>query len=233
MPDDVIARAELAMDSISEGPWHVDHPTGFPSVWQGEPHRDAALVCPSSMPGDEGEANAAFIAAAPALVRDLMAALQAARATNTRLNKRCQLADRALAEKVSEHAGRSFGRGLANWAATKYREERDEARAEVDDALDQAALREAAADLLRAQRDEALEEAERLREGDWALLSRNLYNAEAVRDEARSAIARVRELADDAPWVKVHAGGGNMVDQKRLVPAGDLLRALDGDVGAA
>lgn len=61
----------------------------------------------------------------------LQADLATARATNTRLNRRCTDAEGALAEKIAAYPHRSFGRSLANAAATIYleRAQRAERRA--------------------------------------------------------------------------------------------------------
>ena len=55
------------------------------------------------------------------------ARLDESRATNARLNLRCQKAESAARENVEacRRAGVSFGRGLANWAATDYRRKLD------------------------------------------------------------------------------------------------------------
>ncbi len=55
--------------------------------------------------------------------------LTAARDTIRRLNRRCQDYEAALAEKLNANAGRSFGRALANGAATMYRAQLEEIRA--------------------------------------------------------------------------------------------------------
>lgn len=59
--------------------------------------------------------------------------LAAARETVRRLNRRCQSAERGLAEKVDElqRAGPSLGRALANAAATMYREQLADANAKL------------------------------------------------------------------------------------------------------
>ena len=129
MTNDILARAEQAMEGVTEGPWE---------------YPEAILGCPSAAiftGGDEGSAEVLiglarpaegrFIAAARTLVPELVTALREARATNARLNRRCQLADHALATQAAGRSAGSLGRGLANWAATKYREERDEARAAI------------------------------------------------------------------------------------------------------
>lgn len=62
--------------------------------------------------------------------------LAEARETIKRLNRRCSQYEQGLASKVDEAktAGPSFGRSLANAAATMYEAERDAARAERDEA---------------------------------------------------------------------------------------------------
>lgn len=63
--------------------------------------------------------------------RARMERLDEARETITRLNRRVQMAESGLAEKLKESAPGSLGRSLANAAAEKYMHERDEARAEL------------------------------------------------------------------------------------------------------
>lgn len=65
--------------------------------------------------------------------------LDTARETNRRLNERCQTYEKAIAEKVKEHPGPSFGRALANAEAERLsglleatQAERDAAVAERD-----------------------------------------------------------------------------------------------------
>jgi hypothetical protein len=59
------------------------------------------------------------------------AELAESRETIKRLNRRVQIAEAGVAEKVKEHAGGSLGRALANAAADMYMRERDEAQAEL------------------------------------------------------------------------------------------------------
>lgn len=75
------------------------------------------------------------------------------------------------------------------------------------------ALVEVALPTVTAQRDDALAEVERLREGDWATLSRNLHNAETDRDRLRATVEQVRALANSDLMVSPH----------------ELRRALDGE----
>lgn len=57
------------------------------------------------------------------------------RETNQRLNRRCQLAESALAEKIekAKRSGGSFGRSMANAAAAMFERQRDEAREALRD----------------------------------------------------------------------------------------------------
>lgn len=59
------------------------------------------------------------------------AELAAARETIKRLNRRVQVAEAGIAEKVKASAPGSLGRALANAAADKYMRERDMAQAEL------------------------------------------------------------------------------------------------------
>lgn len=61
------------------------------------------------------------------------AALAEARATNARLNRRCQQAEKAARENIDacKRAGMSFGRSLANYAALLYREDLERAQATI------------------------------------------------------------------------------------------------------
>lgn len=52
--------------------------------------------------------------------------------TVRRLNRRCQEYESALTKKIAEHPGRSFGRSLANAAATMYRVQLEAARDEIE-----------------------------------------------------------------------------------------------------
>jgi hypothetical protein len=61
----------------------------------------------------------------------LKAELAQSRETVKRLNRRVQVAEAGVAEKVKESSGRNLGRALANAAAEMYRHERDEARAKL------------------------------------------------------------------------------------------------------
>lgn len=58
----------------------------------------------------------------------------ALRETVKRLNRRVQVAEAGIAEKVKVSAPGSFGRGLANAAAEMYKAERDALRKRIDDA---------------------------------------------------------------------------------------------------
>src|SRR5690242_515849 len=59
------------------------------------------------------------------------AELATARETIKRLNRRVQVAEAGVAQKVKASAPGSFGRGLANAAADMFMHERDEAQAEL------------------------------------------------------------------------------------------------------
>jgi hypothetical protein len=77
----------------------------------------------------------------PALVGSLRADLAQARETNQRLQRRCHAAEALVAKfklvegRPQAEQGRSFGRALANYAASLYMRERDEARACLREAL--------------------------------------------------------------------------------------------------
>ncbi|WP_229232289.1 hypothetical protein [Sinomonas cyclohexanicum] len=79
-----------------------------------------------------------LIANAPADLAYLLAELDKARETNTRLNLRCTKAEAFVGKTVDElraepgHAG--FGRALANWAAADAHRKLDEMKAELDKA---------------------------------------------------------------------------------------------------
>lgn len=62
------------------------------------------------------------------------AALAQARATNARLNRRCQQAEKAARENIDacQRAGMSFGRSLANYGAMLYLEDLERAQASID-----------------------------------------------------------------------------------------------------
>ena len=79
-----------------------------------------------------GAALETILNALPGLLSDLEAAenaLAEARETNSRLNRRCQLAESAANEKIQHYSNAgSLGRALANYAAAMYKRERDEAR---------------------------------------------------------------------------------------------------------
>jgi hypothetical protein len=73
-----------------------------------------------------------------ALVGSLRADLAQARETNQRLQRRCHAAEGLVAKfnlvegRPQREQGRSFGRALANYAASLYMRERDEARAVLE-----------------------------------------------------------------------------------------------------
>lgn len=60
-------------------------------------------------------------------------ALLEARATNARLNRRCQQAEKAARDNIDacKRAGMSFGRSLARYAALLYREDLERAQATI------------------------------------------------------------------------------------------------------
>ncbi|MGW4581844.1 hypothetical protein ACWELP_24440 [Rhodococcus aetherivorans] len=60
-------------------------------------------------------------------------ALTQARATNARLNRRCQQAEKAARENIDacQRAGMSFGRSLANYGAMLYLEDLERAQATI------------------------------------------------------------------------------------------------------
>lgn len=83
---------------------------------------------------ERGEADvAAHLAAFKELSEKYLASeaeLAQSRETIKRLNRRVQIAESGLAEKIKA-SGRSLGRALANAAADMFMHERDEARAEL------------------------------------------------------------------------------------------------------
>lgn len=66
-------------------------------------------------------------------------------------------------------------------------------------------------------------------QADYA--SKRIDKADARTDRAVADLAalqdRVRELADAAPYIPVHAGGGNLVKHQRMVKASELRALLD------
>lgn len=62
-----------------------------------------------------------LVCAAESREPDLHDQLAEARATIRRLNRRCQLADAAAAEKLRAHRPGSLGRALLTWGVTVYR----------------------------------------------------------------------------------------------------------------
>ncbi|QXU53633.1 hypothetical protein [Rhodococcus sp. LW-XY12] len=70
------------------------------------------------------------LADAQTRIDELEEQLAVARATNQRLNRRCQIAEKAAHENIDacRRAGQSLGRGLANLAALSYSEKLDEIR---------------------------------------------------------------------------------------------------------
>ena len=48
------------------------------------------------------------------------------------------------------------------------------------------------------------------------------------RDTLAARLAAVEALADNAPHVSIHVGGGNLVNRKRMVHLNDLRAALKG-----
>lgn len=73
-----------------------------------------------------------MIARADCKCRDLEAELATARETIKRLNRRVQVAEAGVAEKVKESSGRNLGRALANAAFEMMKGELDKAQAELE-----------------------------------------------------------------------------------------------------
>lgn len=143
------------MPELFGEPWRVE-PSGLESdglLWERWDIYDAAERCPASVEGvkdEPPEPEEAFgiakriVAAVNALSgvadpaaqvarwRELEAAageLETLRGTNTRLNRRCQSAERGLKAKLT--SGFSFGRALANSAAVMWHEKCLEIAAQV------------------------------------------------------------------------------------------------------
>jgi hypothetical protein len=156
-----------------------------------------------------------------------------ARGTNTRLQRRVQAADAALAERGA--GGPSLGRAAANYAALLATKERDEARqcAETEaslrrDALAKAAAAEAA---LATINEVAKANGERARLGDEMLAAERAarVKAEGERDSFRNGQEQQAHLFD-LLWQDVHGPAGWCETAKRAEAAlRGLLAVADGD----
>ncbi len=71
------------------------------------------------------------VGAGPNYVEKLLAAVEALRETNARLNRRCQTAEAGIAEKVVESGG-ARGRNLDRAAWALYEEDIEELRGRVE-----------------------------------------------------------------------------------------------------
>lgn len=81
MTNDILERAARAMEGITEGPWTADAPREFAGVkWdniiRGARRDPICTVFVAGYMAKEAKSNARFIAAAPGLVRDLMAEIE-------------------------------------------------------------------------------------------------------------------------------------------------------------
>lgn len=135
-----IAEARRLLDEALPGPWNLEL-----TMWM----RDNLPALLDRVESLEADLERAHLARAEAQNRasDLgksadwwgvrattaEAALAEARATNARLNRRCQQAEKAARENIDacKRAGMSFGRSLANYAALLYREDLERAQATI------------------------------------------------------------------------------------------------------
>ncbi|KDE14230.1 hypothetical protein [Rhodococcus aetherivorans] len=141
MPEPIdITEARRLLDEALPGPWNLEL-----TMWM----RDNLPALLDRIESLEADLERAHLARAEAQNRasDLRkaadgwashaekteSALFEARATNTRLNRRCQLAEKAARENIDacKRAGMSFGRSLANYAALLYREDLERAQATI------------------------------------------------------------------------------------------------------
>ncbi|MCC2099491.1 MAG: hypothetical protein KDJ29_21560 [Hyphomicrobiales bacterium] len=78
MPDDIVARAKAALDGVTYGPWEIDE--RYPIIWLGD-------FCPGFRieSHDKAEENATFVIESRSLVPELVAEIEALRATVARL----------------------------------------------------------------------------------------------------------------------------------------------------
>ncbi|GAA4809483.1 hypothetical protein [Tomitella cavernea] len=114
MPDDVIARAELAMDGVTEGPWIAEYSREQGNcVIPGDAESTRKAVCVTRL--YHQAADAAFIAAARTLVPDLAVALWEARADAREVEARAENVRRGASAQIAD-----------------LRSQRDDALAEVE-----------------------------------------------------------------------------------------------------
>ena len=151
MTPDQISEGWRLLDAATPGPWDIHPSERTPAL--------TAIAIPGSMHPVAEPADAELIVWArnnlPALLAALddaeceserfrgdwiienrqrkavEAALAQARATNARLNRRCQQAEKAARENIEacQRAGMSFGRSLANYGALLYLEDLERAQA--------------------------------------------------------------------------------------------------------
>lgn len=128
---DDFADVRERVEAATPGPWAVDGPAHpGPDDW--------LTVYPEGVGGSIAYVqplwdDAEFISAAREDIPRLLEALDEARETNRRLNRRVTQAEAQVMTTVEDcrRQGMSLGRGLANAACARLEEERDAARAKV------------------------------------------------------------------------------------------------------
>lgn len=160
----------------------------------------------------------------------LLDALEQSRATNQRLNLRCQEAESVARENVEacRRAGTSFGRGLANWAATDYRRKLDaiERGTQLPDGWPDGPLDEVLGELVAAVFTQFADERAQVAARSPAMAQ--LSGTFNLRDVGAWLAPRILELheASQRPPLGYVAGYPDILGRQLLVQA-DAERAFD------
>lgn len=128
----------------------------------------------------------------------LQSELATARETNGRLNRRCQVAERAASEKVTASTG-SLGRGLANYAASMYARELTEAREENERLRTECGALFGATETLRVHLSTELGIPYEIANDSliWGAVRRLVAEREGLRDAAQKLLGMI-DTTDDS-----------------------------------
>jgi glutathione S-transferase len=140
MTEDRIAAIRARLEAATPGPWTIwDDPLDIEICNDDYSATHMHAVAKLENISPQVKRNAQFIAQAPEDIAYLLAELDKARETNTRLNRRATKAEAFVGKSVEELRGKglSFGRALANLAAEHEARRADEAEAKLAAAWDE------------------------------------------------------------------------------------------------